>query len=276
MDNSNSVAPSPEGSPSSDLQPQQPMPQTPQPAQVPPTSNPMPGQIIGANGAVSSPPTTPQPVSQPPGTQPVVGNFEVNPAQAPKKKWILLSILAVIAILIVVTVVLLSRPKNKEPDNTPSSQKTSQASSSPSSIIDAQTSSWKTYSDKLISIKYPAGWSIKQDQYVGGGNFNIIPPGDPNKRGYLGEDNFTDNAKANSAKAYWQRAYNSDNFLKVIDENSDSVNGYDTYNVEAKDTTGTTTYSIVGKGSTKIVIYYPTNDKNNDTFENIVKTLRIN
>lgn len=203
---------------------------------------------------------------------------EPDPPQSSKKKWVLLSILALAVVLVAAAALLLLRPKNKKGDDV-STQKSSQLTSAASSSIDAETSSWKTYSDKLITLKYPDGWSIKQNQYVGGGNFNITPPGDPSSTGtggYLGEDDSTDNAKTNDSKTYWQRAYNSDGSNKIIAENSDSVNGYDTYNVESKDSIGSTTYSVVGKAGVKITIYYPTNDKSNDTYETIVKTLRFN
>lgn len=261
------------------IQPQVPPQPQPQPPSTP-TGPLMPGQVIGAaSGATPSSPISPQPVSQPSSAQPVVGNLAPEPMspQTSKKKWLLPLIIAVVAVVIALVAVFFLRSKNKSDNNTPSSPKTSQASNSslpaPAAKKD-ETSSWKTYSDSLIMLKYPSGWTIKQDPNADKGNLNVTPPG-ASFGGYLGEDNFTDNAKTHDSKTYWQTAYNSDGSEKIVAENSDPVNGYDTYNVEVKDSTGSTTYSIVGKIGIKIAFYYPTNDKNNDTYEKIVSTIHI-
>jgi len=195
-----------------------------------------------------------------------------------KKRTVLVIVVIVAIVLVVVTIALIfilngqaSKENNQNPSLGTSSNVTDNAS-----ISDEISSSWKTYSNNLITLKYPDGWSIKQDEYVGGENFNIIPPENPTITGYFGIDSSTTNAKNNDSKTYWQRAYNSDNLSKIVSENSDSVNGYDTYNVEVRNSESSKMYNVIGKDGLKITFYYPVNDKNNDTYEMIVKTLRIN
>ncbi|HEX5456172.1 MAG TPA: hypothetical protein VFW77_02280 [Candidatus Saccharimonadales bacterium] len=279
MDNSTPETPVPqEPVPPSPQPQQQPAPQIPEPPQPSSSGNPIPpvpGQVIGAGGAIPSS-STAAPTTGPTPPQSVARDLSPEPPQAAKKKWVLpVAIGIILLILIAIAAILFLNSKDKD-NNTSPSQKPSSAASVTNTSSSDETSSWKTYSDKLITLKYPPDWAIKPNATAGGGNFNITPPGDPDASGYLGEDNFTDNAKTNDSKTYWQTAYNSDNSLKIVAENSDSVSGYDTYNVEARDSTRLTTYSIVGKSGLKITFYYPTNNKNNDTFESIVNTLRIN